>query len=176
MDIRNIILGLLESRPMTGYELKQVFDTALSSFSGASFGSIYPTLAKLEKEGLARVKVEPREGRQRKVYSITPSGRKTFKAALGGELGIPPFRNEFLTRLFFFSSLKPGRREEIAEEYIAYLEGKLVALGLIAPLVEAQADPYQKMCYRFGLRLTESFIEHTQQTLRELREHHGKKK
>jgi DNA-binding PadR family transcriptional regulator len=161
---------------MTGYEIKQAFDSALSFFSGASYGSIYPTLGKLEKGGMARVKKETREGRHRKVYSITPSGQKTFKSALGGELGVPPFKNEFLTRLFFFESLKPPRREEITEEYIAFLEGKLAALGMVAPIVEAQADAYQKMCYRFGLRLTESFIEHTQQTLKELREQHKRKK
>ncbi|NIM05094.1 MAG: PadR family transcriptional regulator [Armatimonadetes bacterium] len=171
MDIRNIILGLLESLPMTGYELKQAFDNSLGYFSGASFGSIYPTLAKLEKEGLASVKVEPREGRQRKVYSITQAGRKEYRDALGGEMTIPPFRNEFLTRLFFFSSLKPKRQEEMAQQYIAYLEEKQASLKSIAPLVEAHADAYQKMCYRFGIRLLKQYIETSRKTLKELREY-----
>lgn len=174
MEIGNIILGLLDMRPMTGYELKQVFDTALGYFSGASFGSIYPTLRKLERGGLAKVKVETREGRHRKVYSITPSGKKVFREALGGELRIPPFRNELLTRLFFFASLKPRRREEMTGEYLRYLEEKQAALKLIEPLVQAQADPYQQMCYRFGLRLMEDFIENTNRLMGELREHHGR--
>lgn len=171
MEIRNIILGLLKFGPMTGYELKQTFDNSLGYFSGASFGSIYPTLAKLEKEGLASVKVEPREGRQRKVYSITQAGRKEYHDALGGEMSIPPFRNEFLTRLFFFSSLKPERQEEMAQQYIAYLEEKQASLKSIASLVEAHADPYQLMCYHFGVRLIKQYIATTRKTLEELKEY-----
>ncbi len=176
MDIRSIILGLLNIRPMTGYELKQVFDTSLGNFSGASFGSIYPTLRKLQSQGLASVKEETREGRHRKVYSITSSGRKVFKAALGGELRIPPFRNELLTRLFFFEALPPRRQEEMAGEYLRYLEEKKASLKLIEPLVESQADPYQKMCYRFGLRLTRDFIKNTRKLIDELRKQHGRKR
>lgn len=175
MDIQNIILGLLKSGPMTGYELKQAFDTSLGYFSGASFGSIYPILNKLQKGGLATVKPEPREGRQRKVYSITQAGRKKFQGTLAGELSVPPFRNEFLTRLFFFSALKPRRQEGVAGEYIAYLEEKQAALKFIAPLVETQADAYQQMCYRFGLRLIEHFIENTRQTLGELRDYNNRR-
>ncbi len=175
MDIQNIILGLLKFGPMTGYELKQAFDTSLGYFSGASFVSIYPILNKLEKGGLATVKLEPREGRQRKVYSITQAGRKKFRETLAGELSVPPFRNEFLTRLFFFSSLKPQGQEGIAEEYIAYLEEKQTALKFIAPLVETQADAYQQMCYRFGLRLIEHFIENTRRTLAELRDYNSRR-
>jgi DNA-binding PadR family transcriptional regulator len=176
MDIRSIILGLLNVRPMTGYELKQVFDTSLSNFSGASFGSIYPTLRKLRQGGLASVEEETREGRLRKVYSITPSGREAFGEALGGELRVPPFRNELLTRLFFFDALPPGRQEEMTGQYLRYLEEKLASLKLMEPLVEAQADPYQKMCYRFGLRLTRDFINNTRRLMDELGEHHGRKR
>ncbi len=63
----------------------------------------------------------------------------------------------------------------MAEEYIAYLEEKQASLRLIGPLVEAQADEYQKMCYRFGLRLIAHYIETTGRTLEELREHNMKR-
>ncbi len=175
MEIQNIILGLLKLGPMTGYELKQTFDTSLGYFSGASFGSIYPILGRLEKAGLASVKRETREGRLRKVYSITQAGRKAFMNTLGGELRVPPFRNEFLTRLFFFSSLDARRQEEMAAEYVVYLEEKHASLKQIAPLVEAHADEYQKMCYRFGLRLINHYINTTRQTLGELREYNRKR-
>lgn len=175
MDIRSIILGLLNIRPMTGYELKQVFDTSLGNFSGASFGSIYPTLRKLRAGGLASVEEQTRDGRLRKIYSVTPSGRKAFVEALGGELKIPPFRNELLTRLFFFAALPPERQRRIAGQYLRYLEDKLAYLELLEPLAEAQADPYQKMCYRFGLRLTRDFIDNTRRLMDELAEHHGEK-
>ena len=79
MNIQNIILGLIQIKPMTGYELKQKFDTSLGFFSGASFGSIYPLLKKLEKQGLVKLHLEVQDGRpNRKIYSITQRGRKAF--------------------------------------------------------------------------------------------------
>jgi len=38
MDINHIILGMIEIKPMTGYEIKQL--KSFTFFSGASYGSI----------------------------------------------------------------------------------------------------------------------------------------
>lgn len=93
------ILGLLAESPVHGYELKKKIETLVGSWSGASFGSLYPALARLEREGF--VESSPRDssnsavpmtgaltgelqvwkskltrrGRQRRVYRLTPQGR-----------------------------------------------------------------------------------------------------
>ena len=45
------ILGLLKEQELHGYELKKRLSDALGPFSGASFGSLYPALRRLESGG-----------------------------------------------------------------------------------------------------------------------------
>nr|WP_272106701.1 DHA2 family efflux MFS transporter permease subunit [Staphylococcus sp. NRL 22/194] len=50
MKSRGVILGLLNKKPRTGYELNEVFQSVFTHFFDGSFGMIYPTLKALEKE------------------------------------------------------------------------------------------------------------------------------
>ena len=51
----DIVLGILVDKPATGYEIKNQFSTIFSNFYNASFGSVYPILHKLDKEGKVSV-------------------------------------------------------------------------------------------------------------------------
>lgn len=44
-------------------------------------GTLYPTLHRMEEEGLLRSANEVVEGRTRRVYSITPAGRRALREA-----------------------------------------------------------------------------------------------
>ena len=46
-----VLLGLLSHEPLTGYEIKKRMDTTLKLFWNASYGSIYPTLNGMERDG-----------------------------------------------------------------------------------------------------------------------------
>lgn len=48
------LLGLLAARPMTGYGLRRVFASTPMAVFSDSPGSIYPALARLERDGLIR--------------------------------------------------------------------------------------------------------------------------
>jgi len=66
-------------------------------FIEASYGSIYPALIALEKEGLVTSRKEGQNGRpNRKVYSINETGRSTFITALYNEPREDVFKSEFL--------------------------------------------------------------------------------
>jgi DNA-binding PadR family transcriptional regulator len=69
------LLGLVQQRPSSGYDLRKIFaETAMGSYS-SSPGAIYPALEKLEKRGLIRSVVEDSAGlRRRRVYTITANG------------------------------------------------------------------------------------------------------
>lgn len=154
--------------------MKQVFDSSLSFFSGASFGSIYPSLKRCEQHGLVNMRVEIQDGRpNRKVYSITPKGKAAFRKALKENLEISPYRNEFLVRLFFFSHLAAKAREGLTTEYLSYLRRRLARLESLATLAKEKGDPFQLMCYRFGLRHVRHLIENMEQVRQELEEYHG---
>ncbi len=67
MNNEQIILGLLYKHSRTGYELNEVFKNIFSHFYDASFGMIYPTLRRLEKNGLVSKKWSSKVGDQIKI-------------------------------------------------------------------------------------------------------------
>ncbi|MFN4010455.1 MAG: PadR family transcriptional regulator [Pannonibacter sp.] len=98
MSVRRLCLAILNFGDATGYEIRKAStEGEFSYFEEAGFGSIYPTLAKLEAEGLVTVRHEPQEGKPaRKVYSITDTGRAELKALLSEPLAEDTFRSPFL--------------------------------------------------------------------------------
>jgi DNA-binding PadR family transcriptional regulator len=65
------ILGLLQEEPLHGYELKKRLDETLGLW-GVSFGSLYPALARLEREGAIEA-IDPTDGDRRPMIPTTGS-------------------------------------------------------------------------------------------------------
>lgn len=74
-SLGHAMLGLLESGPRHGYELKRRFDEHFPGERSLPFGQIYATLSRLKRDGLVDVAaVESGSGPDRKLYVITPEG------------------------------------------------------------------------------------------------------
>ncbi len=104
MSLRNALLGLLSNTPLNGYTIKLLFDEAIQFVWQAELSQIYRELGALEKEGLVSSAIEPQADRPNKrVYSITETGRKSFDAWLAEtpKAFAMPKRDEFLLKLFF---------------------------------------------------------------------------
>ncbi len=81
-----IVLALLKERPMYGYEIVKLVNARSGGRLEWKEGTLYPTLHKLQAEGLVRSRwanaatpaaadaPSPAGGRQRKYYSITGKG------------------------------------------------------------------------------------------------------
>ncbi|WP_449065813.1 PadR family transcriptional regulator [Planomonospora algeriensis] len=89
---RMLVLGLLQQRPMHGYEITQLtVEGELDRWTPVLPGSVYYALNKLEKDGLVRAEAEERTGdRLRKIYAITEEGRAELNRLLLDTLGRPP--------------------------------------------------------------------------------------
>jgi DNA-binding PadR family transcriptional regulator len=75
MSIGNVFLGLLESQPRHGYELKRAYDERFGTGRPVAYGQVYSTLSRLLTNGLVAVDgIEPGGGPERKRYAITPEG------------------------------------------------------------------------------------------------------
>lgn len=98
MNVRTLCLSILYEGEATGYEIRRLcVEGECSYFVEASFGSIYPALARLEDEGLVTSRTEQQEGKPaRKVYSITEAGRAAFAQELSEPLSEDVFRSPFL--------------------------------------------------------------------------------
>lgn len=130
MDVRIICLGLLTREDATGYQIKKLFeDGRFNYFVEASFGSIYPALNRLTKEGLVSVREEAQTKRpDRKVYSITEKGRRAFLDALLKALPEDRYRSPFLFAMMFMEQLPSERVRDLLDGYIATIETRLALL------------------------------------------------
>lgn len=69
------LLGLLEREPSHGYDLKRDYDAYFGHGRPLSFGQLYATLARLDRDGKAIAgPAEPGGGPDRKRYAITDTG------------------------------------------------------------------------------------------------------
>lgn len=169
MDVKTIILGFLMNESMTGYELKKAFSISFTFFSGLSYGSIYPALKKMEKEGLISMTLEIQDGSpNRKVYTITDKGREFFLSSLQEPVAMEPKRDSFLMHLFFFAHLSPGERVKKARHHLESVGKIRSALEAVGREVEEHADFYQLLCYRFGLRFCRDLERNVEEVVREL--------
>jgi DNA-binding PadR family transcriptional regulator len=78
-----LLLASLEAGPRHGYAIME----ALRAGSGGQFdlptGTVYPALRRLEQAGLIRGTWSEAGGRRRRVYDLTPAGRRTLAAERG---------------------------------------------------------------------------------------------
>ena len=159
MEIKDLILGSLMSRSMTGYELKKFFSISVQFFSGMSYGSIYPALKKMEQDGLITMRLEIQDGApNRKVYTITETGKTAFVEALKKPIAFTKLKNDFLTRLFFFAHLSPEESLSMARDYLESTKRVQQELQEIQPRIEGRADKYQYLCFLFGLRFFQDMV------------------
>lgn len=74
------LLGLLQQKPSSGYDLRKIFSsTAMMSYSDSP-GAIYPALGRLEQQGLISGTVEAGSGlRRRRLFRLTALGTTELK-------------------------------------------------------------------------------------------------
>src|ERR1700742_1893963 len=104
-----VILGMLASRPRSGYEIKQLVDTSARFFWAASYGQIYPELKKLEKEGLVTGADSSQGARQRTTFKLTAEGRRAAREWIDEPPEVLEMRDEGLLKLFFAGSIDGAR-------------------------------------------------------------------
>ncbi|MBO6757022.1 MAG: helix-turn-helix transcriptional regulator [Roseibium sp.] len=126
MSVRSLCLAILTFGDATGYEIrKESTEGRFSYFDDASFGSIYPALARLEADGMVTVREEHQPGKPaRKVYSITDAGRDEFLASLCEPQAPDTFKSPFLLIAMYAAELGPDvirralnrRRDQVTAE------------------------------------------------------------
>jgi len=162
------ILGMLDERPLSGYDIKRVIDHSVAHFWSESFGQIYPVLKRLSQDKLIRARATEGAGRKRILYSITPQGEKQLQSWLAKtpEPGKP--RDELILKLFFGSETEvpvlirhlQAQRERAhaaSEQYAEWLKK-----------VEIQKLPYtpfQVMTLRAGVTMSAAFVEWADESL-----------
>ena len=168
-----VVLGFLASHARTGYELKSAVDKSTRFFWAASYGQIYPELKRLEEAGLVEGESEPEDGRRRRAYSLTPSGRQALKDWLtSGEPLHAELRHEGLLRFFFADVIEPREQLELVRtmrEMHERIRGELVAVRPKAEEArDARGQEFPLRTLEHGIAYQDFVVEWCSQLEREL--------
>jgi transcriptional regulator len=80
-----LILSLVEDQPRHGYDIGGLIATRSKGALRFNVASLYPLLYRLEKRGWIQGRWTEKAGqRRRRLYRLTPEGRKVLAAQRGG--------------------------------------------------------------------------------------------
>lgn len=129
--IEHIVLGFLMHRSMTLYDIKKGMEKSTEHFSSASFGSLHPTVQRLEKQGLIESQEETVSGRNRKRYTLTEAGRQHFMDWLQQDIELEKVKDNSLLKLFFLGHLPLEKVQPLIARYCEHLEQQTQMLKLL---------------------------------------------
>lgn len=167
MNVRTLCLAILYFGDSTGYEIKKLsMEGKYSHFVDASFGSIYPALSRLEKDGMVTCREENQHGKPpRKIYSITDAGRDEFVGALFEKPNPDIFRSEFLLIAMCADLVGPEKIRAAIDHRLVQLEEEIAN---ISRALEGAESPGTRWVCGYGLACMRASIEHLQKHRGEL--------
>ncbi|KQU04542.1 PadR family transcriptional regulator [Rhodococcus sp. Leaf7] len=152
------ILGLLLETPMHGYELRKRLTGLLGAFRAFSYGSLYPTLRRMQADGLI-VENPGDQGtvkrRARRVYELTPAGRTRF-SELVVDTGPQNYTDDgFGVHLAFFGRTPAEARMRILEGRRRQVEERREGLRDAIGRASGSLDRYTRGLHQLGLESSE---------------------
>jgi DNA-binding PadR family transcriptional regulator len=181
LSLKHALLGLISYQPMTGYEIKQFFDSSIAHFWNAELSQIYPALKALEDAEYVIKHVEVQENRpNRKIYEITDAGREEFLRWMRTPTPPAGLRDPFLIKIFLGTELPVEdtlvlmrRQMEEHQKVIAFSE--TVLRDRIAHAVEHEKFTTQHALYwtltlEMALAYRRAYVEWCERAMRLLEE------
>jgi DNA-binding PadR family transcriptional regulator len=166
---------------MTGYEIKQFFDSSIAHFWNAELSQIYPALKALEDAEYVIKHVEVQENRpNRKIYEITDAGREEFLRWMRTPTPPAGLRDPFLIKIFLGTELPVEdtlvlmrRQMEEHQKVIAFSE--TVLRDRIAHAVEHEKFTTQHALYwtltlEMALAYRRAYVDWCERAMRLLEE------
>ena len=177
MSLEYAILGFLNYKPLSGYDLKKIFDTSVRHFWSADQSQIYRTLTRLTEHGWAEMEVVEQDERpDRKVYHITEAGQ----AELHQWLLVPTRphvpRNAALIQVFFAGQLPDDEILAMFERAAEQVRAVLARYEQIPQQIEAyhdyMASPREFYCWMLtleaGLKSAQANLEWLEDVIRRI--------
>jgi len=182
------ILGLLAFwGPLSGYDIKRLFDHMLSTMWAAAQSQIYKELRRMNELGWVEMEREEQEARpDRKIYSLTHQGHAALRTWQAQPPEVFQLRDELLLKVLFGTFASPPDLAQHLRTSIATHEMRLLAyrqnalfLPARGPLplqnkrpnpyaVEDEADPYLRLVVRFALEFEKTYLRWLYEALEEI--------
>ena len=182
------ILGLLAFwGPLSGYDIKRLFDHMLSTMWGAAQSQIYKELRRMKEFGWVNMEREEQESRpDRKVYTITDQGLAALRKWQAQAPEVFQLRDDLLLKVLFGTFATPADLAQNLRTSIITHERRLLAyrqneytLPAQGPLqqpnrrpnpyaTEGEEDPYFRLVTHFAIEFEQTYIKWLYEALDEL--------
>lgn len=170
LQAKYVILGLLRKRAMSGYEIKKNFEGPFSFFFDASYGSIYPTLTKLEQEGLISKTTIRQEDRPNKhEYALTAEGQRMLARYLESELLADSIRSDLCMKLYFGEFASESLVLEWVEAGLRRSEAALDQLRQMEQEYGSEMTRTQRLSLEIGIQYHQGRYDTLREGARSLR-------
>jgi len=171
MDVKTVCLGMLTDGDASGYDMKKCFESSFGHFFPAGFGSIYPALATLARNGLVEFEHIPQDGKpDRKVYSITEKGREELMQGLDNPNPTHKIRSEFLASLWFAHLMPEQQVETMMKNKLAEIEEFIVLIDEFTNCECATLPKGARFVAGFGKHMACSFKQYIEENRAMLKE------
>jgi PadR family transcriptional regulator AphA len=164
------LLGLLNGKPASGYDLRKIFSsTSMKSYSDSP-GAIYPALGRLQKQGLIRGTIEEGPGmRRRQVFRVTAKGLAEIKKWIAR-----PVTREDMIRgpqevilRFAFSEMVvgPAASVDLLRSLEAALQLYVISLNEELKAMPAMMPSSGRLAFECGVRGNQGLLDWTHYAL-----------
>ena len=127
MSLRYAILGVLDGRPMTGYELGTYFENSANWVWSAKLSQIYPLLNSMADESVISSEEEATGRRNATRYTITAQGQDELRTWLAGRHPLQPVRDAAFLQGLFLELLHADDVDAVLEAFIAQHEERIAS-------------------------------------------------
>lgn len=168
LPLEQALLGFLMQGPAHGYDLHRRAEDELGRIWHMGISNVYGALKRLEQAGQVESSLDPQESRPpRKVYRITPAGRRCFLEWVRGSVPtMRAMRVEFPAKLYFLHTLDlegahelVAAQERVCQERIERLERSATRCG---------PQDFDRLVFDFRRRQIEAILEWLQTCREEL--------
>lgn len=127
----NIILGLLLLCNRTIYEIRERIDKGMNMMFSSSMGSIQAGIKKLLNNGFIAFEEKVENGKYKKVYYITDSGRHHFFEWVNSPIESQCGKFPELAKVYFMGFADGKSREASIEKHISFLREQYILMNEI---------------------------------------------
>ena len=165
------VLGILGLGPRSGYDIKKLTDLSTRHFWAENYGNLYPTLKRLEQGVLVTAERRAGDGKpDRKVYTITETGREVLRRWLGAPAEPSPPRNELLLKLFLGRQTAPEVSAAHLERFRAEQEALIGTFADLERWLETEQAgdpdlPYWLLTLSYGRHQAEALRRWSEESL-----------
>jgi DNA-binding PadR family transcriptional regulator len=177
MNLRSVILALLNWRPASGYDLKQIISDSDIFYWSGNNNQIYKSLVELQNDGLVTHQVQVQEHLPaKKIYSINGYGLSELHRSLLVDPQPPELHKDFLIQLAWAETLSDDEIANLLDRYEEEVANRLQMIRARAAQLSNRPERSKREKYlweRIADNLVNSFqaeLDWIRQTRREFRE------